>query len=154
METEEWRGIRRDANRGARWGLLWALIVVVVVVILSVVWWTLRVSTSDIKGQGDGVIEKNSSENWIAAQARFEDLYQDVVASDRKIQIAYDELQADPANPTLKTNYSSMKSICVNSVGQYDAEARKYLSAEWRAEDLPYQIDLTDPNTDCKENQE
>jgi hypothetical protein len=37
-------------------------------------------------------------------------------------------------------------------VAQYDAAARKFKDAEFRAADLPQQIEDTNPATDCKEN--
>lgn len=154
MDQDEWRGIRRDANRGVSWGLVWTLIIISIVVVLGVVWWALSVAASGPKGQGDGVIENNSSENWIAAQARFEDLHEGILASDRKIQVAYDDLLTDPDNATLKTNYSSMRNLCINNVGHYNAESRKFLSEDWKSAGLPDRIDNTNPKTDCKENQE
>ena len=36
-------------------------------------------------------------------------------------------------------------------VADYNAKARNYLAAEFRAADLPAQIDSLNPNTDCQE---
>lgn len=121
------------------------------VAVLSAGGFWLNVALSGPKGVGDAIVEKNSSENWTAAQARFEEMYQDILATDKKIVSAHSALQLDPENPTLLTNYQGVVSYCVSVVGDYNAEARKFLSGDFRAADLPAEIDDLDPATNCKE---
>ena len=112
--------------------------------------WVFRVTTSDIKGQGDAEITKNSAENRIAAQERFEALYAEVLASDRRL----DQLAKDAKDGTTetRTRYSGAVSHCHNVVADYNAEARKFTARDYRELDLPAEIDQTDSATDCKEN--
>lgn len=147
----EWKEFRRGANRGGRWALLWVLITVLVVAAISIGIWALTVLLSGPRGVGDAVIEKNSSENWVAAQAEFERGYQDVLSTDQKITVAYAALQADSENKTLQQNYTGLQSYCLSAAAEYNANARSYLSEDFRAADLPSEISTTNPATDCKE---
>lgn len=147
------RDERREANRGLRWGLIWTIIIVLVIALISIAAWGFRVATAPVRGQGDAAITKYSAENWTAAQARFENEYQDVLATDQKIDLAADAATADPDDQTKADTLAGLRSYCLSAVADYNADARKYLSADFRAADLPDRIDTTDPATDCKENQ-
>lgn len=140
----------RDANRAGRWAVKWWLLIVAIILILSAIIWGITVATSGVKGQGDAVIKKNSAENWTAAQARFEDLYAEIKAADDKIDVAQDALALDPEDKTLQTNLSGTTNYCISVVADYNADARKYLAADFKAADLPDQIDEFDTDTDCK----
>lgn len=135
----EWRIIR------------WWLLIVVIVAVVSAGAWGITVAASGPKGQGDAIIQKNSAQNWVAAQARFEQDYQDIIATDQKIVAAHTALQGAPADRTLQTNYSGLTSYCLSKVAGYNADARSYLSEDFRAADLPAQIDPNLSTTDCKE---
>lgn len=74
--------------------------------LISVGIWGFKVATAPIKGQGDASITKYSAENWTAAQARFEDMYSDIEATDRKIEVAQATLDADPTDKTAKQTLS------------------------------------------------
>ena len=152
MDNNEWRETRRNANRVGLFGLGWVLTVIIIVAILGAVSWGVSVAISGIKGQGDAVIEKNSADNWVAAQAEFENNYQDILATDLKIDNAYQSLQKDPDDRTLQTTYDGLKSYCLSVVSDYNADARSYLSEDFRAADLPSEIDTNNSTTDCKEN--
>jgi hypothetical protein len=145
-------GEYREASKGAGFFLLWGVVAVIVVGIVAVGIWAFRVITADVKGEGDAIIEQQSAENWTAAQARFEELYADIVATDRKIQIAAAALLEDPDDETAEDTYAGTVNYCLTIVGEYNAEARKFLSEDFRAADLPDQISDLDPETDCKEN--
>ncbi|QWY82785.1 hypothetical protein PP641_gp045 [Arthrobacter phage SilentRX] len=127
-----------------------AILAVVVIVALSWGGWALSVALSGPKGVGDAIKTKNSAENWTAAQARFEKQYAAVKGLDQKIAVHRTALAADPKNPTLQTNLTGVTTACLSAVAEYDAESRKYLSEEFKSTDLPYQIDQTNPATDCK----
>jgi hypothetical protein len=151
MSNDNWRDERRELNRFGRLGLGWWLIIVLVGVLVSGALWGLGVLLSGPRGVGDAIVEKNSAENWTAAQARFEDLYQEILASDRRIDIAYDAKTASPDDRTAEQTYTGTLSYCTSVVAQYNAEARKFLSEEFRAANLPAEISNTNPATDCKE---
>lgn len=156
MIDQDWRDARRDLNRGGRFGLAWFFVFLGVVALVGVGIWGFSVVTSGPKGQGDAVIEKNSAENWLEAQARFEQNYAEIKAADVKIDNAYKIWQANPSDKTLQQTYTGLTSYCLGVVADYNADARSYLSEDFRAVDLPDQIDtegnLANPATDCKES--
>lgn len=138
-----------NRNGEPRVGLIIFLVVLFFIVTPLAVW-GFRVATSDVKGQGDSIITKNSSTNRISAQERFEDLYADIKATDAKIGPAKQAMKADPDSQVAQTNYTGLVNYCLDVVGDYNAEARKYTSADFRSIDLPAQISDVDSATDCK----
>jgi hypothetical protein len=138
--------------RGGTWRVgIWLAIVIGVIAIVGIGVWGFRVITSDVAGQGNATIQKNSANNRIAAQERFEQMYQDIKASDRKIAVAAAALAVNKDDKTLQTNYTGTVNYCIQAVGDYNAEARKFTAEDFRSPDLPYQISTVDPDTDCKE---
>lgn len=136
--------------RGAGWRA--AVAVVLVMVAVAVIGggvWVLKVVTSDVKGRGDSVRIKNDARNRINAQTDFEKLYADIVQSDAKIDVLDAAAKTDPTLVN-RTNATGQRTYCLSVVADYDAKARSYASADFRAADLPYRIDTTDPTTDCK----
>lgn len=147
----DWREAKKEMNRAGRFGIGWVIAILVIVALIGAAFWGISVLTSAPKGIGDAVVKKNSSSNWTAAQARFEDMFQDVLATDKKITVAATALALDPDDKTLQANFTGTTNYCISVVGDYNAEARKFLSQEFRAADLPDQIDDRDSATDCKE---
>lgn len=131
---------------------LWFLLSLLFFGALGVGIWGFKVATSDIKGQGDATRIKNDARNRIRAQEGFEKLYADIVASDRKIDVADSAAEASPDDRTLRQNASGVRQYCISVVGEYNAKARSYSAEDFRAADLPYQIDSTTQtsDTDCK----
>lgn len=137
--------------RGASWRTaVWIICAVVFFGFLAAGIWVFKVVTSDTKGRGDAVRTKNSSGNRIAAQERFEQLMAEVKAADQKVAVFADQLETNPGDPTLRTQYTGARTYCIQQREDYNANARKYTQADFRAIDLPDQIDATDPATDCK----
>ena len=141
---------------------------VAVVIIAPVTIWGVSVATSDAKGKGNVEIERNSAENRIRSQAFFEQSYEDVQKFDLQIgdaQKAYNDFVTNNPKPSAddlvaaqiygqqlnsrQVTLTGLHQQCQNTVANYDAEARKTLAAEWRSNELPYQIDGS-PETDCK----
>ena len=133
---------------GAR-AVVWIAIAVVLVGVLAIAIWGFKVATSDIKGQGDAQRQKNAATNRIAAQERFESLHAEILAADQRIGILAGAVKADPSY-TNKTNLTGAQTYCLSVVADYNAEARKFTAAQFRAADLPASIDILDPATDCK----
>lgn len=132
--------------------LLWrGLMVVLIASVLGVAAWGIKVATSGVRGQGDAEQQKNSASNWTAAQARFRQLHEDIFATDRKLDVLAAQAKADPADKVAQTTYAGTVSYCLGLVGTYNAEAKTYLSQDFRDADLPERIDNSDPTTDCKE---
>jgi hypothetical protein len=131
--------------------IIWTAIAVVVgLIVLSWAGFALTVALSGPKGVGNAIIQKNSAENWTKAQAGFEDRYQEIVSADRKIAVHRTALEAAPTDPTLKTNLTGVTSVCMSAVAAYNADSRKFLKEDFKSADLPYQIDDSNPATDCK----
>jgi hypothetical protein len=136
------------------WGVGWrsvaaVVLAIVVVGIIGAGTWAVKVATSDTRGRGDATQIKNDARNRINAQTNFEQLYADIKASDAKIDVLDAAAKADPTVEN-RTNATGIRTYCLAVVGQYNADARSYASADFRAADLPDQIDTTDPATDCK----
>lgn len=146
MSWNDYRDERRDIDRATAWGagriFLWVLVVIIVIGALGAAIWGITVATSGVKGQGDGVIQKNSAENWLDAQARFEENYAEYESTIFKIEQAATALEADPNNAVLFTNYQGTVNYCASLVADYNADARNYLREDFKAADLPDQIDV------------
>jgi hypothetical protein len=140
-----------------------------VVIIAPVSIWGIRVATSDTRGAGNVELERNSAGNRVRAQAFFEQSYQDIKKFDVQVvdaQKAYDDFVTNNPKPSAddlvaaqiygqqlnsrQVTLTGLQQQCQNTVANYDAEARKTLAAEWRSNELPYQIDYSSPETDCK----
>lgn len=139
--------------RAAGWRVaLWILGIVLFVGAISGGVWAFKVATSDVKGAGDAQRKVNSGDNRIAAQESFEALYQQIQAYDRNLDQAAKDKAEHPGDPYFATNYSGLVKTCNDAVGQYNADARKLSRAKWLSTDLPFEIDGSDPKTDCKES--
>lgn len=120
--------------------VLSSLGLLLLIVALSVGGYLAKVALSGPKGQGDAIIKKNSAANWTAAQAKFEDLYQGVIAVEQKVALASSTLELNPDDKTAQQTLHGLQSACVDAVADYNAESRKYLAADFKAADLPHQI--------------
>lgn len=149
------RDARDYAERTGDWGISYVLTrVLVVVAVLSVVGalaWGLKVLVAPAKGAGDAYQIQQDARNRIRAQEGFEVRYQDILAADRNIRVAADAKVAEPNNPNRQTEYVGLVQYCNQLVGEYNAKARSFRDEEFRAADLPREIDLTNADTDCKE---
>ena len=113
--------------------------------------WAFKVATSEVKGRGDKTRIINDGKNQIAAQETFEALFQQIQAHDRNLDQAAADKAEHPGDTFFATNYSGLVKTCNDTVFQYNAEANKVSRAKWMSEDLPFQIDQTNPLFDCKE---
>jgi hypothetical protein len=102
------------------------------------------------KGQADATMTKNSASNVIEQQAKFEELYQGIQSADKKTELSAERLAAKPADLTLQQQHAGIQSGCVSLVAEYDALSRKFLAEDFKAIDLPAQIDTNRPAFDCK----
>lgn len=156
MDRDQYRQDLRDANWAARrtgWSVgTWIVVVVLFVGILSAGGWAISVALSGPKGAGDVRKQTNSGTNRISAQEHFEALYGQVKAYDQQLDQAAADKKQYPDDRTYAVNYSGLVKQCIDARTQYDADANKVTQTQWRSADLPYQIDTTDPETDCKES--
>lgn len=144
----DFRDDRRDFDRAARWGFGRILLIVLaaIVVVGGIGWaiWGLNVATSGVRGQGDGIIQNNSSENWIKQQAKFEELHAEyestLVRRDQYKLVA----EANPNDAIAAANYNGQISHCTDVVAKYNAATRSFLSEDWKSIDLPPSLDPED----------
>lgn len=152
MNRNEWREVD-SVSRSAGWRIaVWAVAIVLVVGAISGGVWAFKVATSEIKGEGDKTRIVNDGRNQIAAQETFEALFQQIQAYDRNLDQAAADKAEHPGDAFFATNYSGLVKTCNDAVAQYNADANKVSRAKWMSEDLPFQIDQTNPLFDCKEN--
>jgi hypothetical protein len=126
-------------------------LIFLVVAIIGLMVWGFRVVTSPVKGEGDATIQKNSAANRIAARQEYQNIYEDIQGSDQRIDVYAETYAADKSSVNL-TNLTGAKTYCLSRVRDYNALSKKYLSADFRPETLPAQIDMLDPAFDCKES--
>lgn len=133
-------------SAGLRVGL-----VVLVVAIIGIGVWGFRVATSDVKGEGDATIQKNSAPNRVQARQEFQNIYEDIQGADQRIDVMAEAYAASKTTVN-QTNLTGAKTYCISRVREYNALSKKYLSADFRPEGLPAAIDSLDPAFDCKES--
>lgn len=159
--SDRWEDCERKfTERPVRTGIIgsalvwvWVATLIVLVGLISIGLWAFGVFTSDVKGQGDALKIRNEAANRIRAQEGFETLYHDIQASDRIIVISSETLKtANGADASrVRTELTGQKQYCTQLVGQYNAKARQFRSEDFRAADLPSEINQLDTRTDCKE---
>lgn len=138
--------------RGASWRIgMWIIVVIAFFALIGGGTWLFKVATADVKGRGDTTIKINEVDNRLFAQGNFHDLYQEIKASDRKLDQAAADKADHPGDTYFATVYSGLKAHCEDAVGQYNSAANKISQAKFRDESLPFQIDHSNPETDCQE---
>lgn len=145
-------GYKKDAAKGIGAGWLALIVIIILGGLISGGIWAFGVATSGVKGQGDAISQKNSSANWVAAQARFEDLYAGIQAKDAQIGVLHADKVARPNDLTAQQTYTGVVSACLKSVSEYNADSRKFLASDFKSADLPTEINISNSNFDCKEN--
>lgn len=154
MPREPWYDSDNPSKvaRGFGWRVgVWVVAIVVFFGLIGIGVWGFKVATSDVKGQGDQTRITNDGRNRIAAQESFEALYAQIQAYDRNLDQAAKDKAEHPGDSFYATNYSGLVKTCNDAIGQYNADARKVSRAKWLTSDLPYEIDVNNPATDCKE---
>lgn len=144
----------RDANYAARGGYWftnkWVLACILSVLAMIAVVWVAQVLSAGPKGAGDAYKTNQSGTNRIAKQEMFQQLYEDIQVADINVTTLHTLKVADPSYVN-NTNYTAAVMQCTQLVHNYNAEAKKYTSQDWRDNSLPSAIDQTDPKFDCKE---
>lgn len=129
---------------------LWTFAAIVAAGVISVILWSFGVFTSGIKGAGDAQVTKNSAVNMIRQQEGFEQLYQDIKVADRNLTITSIRASAHPTDDKIATEQAGQQMYCNGLVGDYNAKARKFTAQDFRAADLPKEINQDNTQTDCK----
>lgn len=123
---------------------------------------------SGIKGRAEQIQRNNSVNNRTAKQEYFEQTYQDIKAFDVQINNAAkavsdfrtvnagkpDNAIGSIANEDARLSQvvTGLKNRCAQVAADYNAEAQKITSRDWRSADLPQVIPTNDSAVDCKEN--
>lgn len=156
MDREQLRKDIRDANyAGRRVGpslFAWIVVLILAIGLIVAAIWAVKVITSDARGAGDQTRQVNSGTNRINAQEHFEALYNEIKAYDQQLDQAAADKRDNPGDRVFSINYSGLVKQCLDARNQYNADANKVTQAKWRDQNLPYQIDVTDPSFDCKES--
>jgi hypothetical protein len=157
MDRGQFRQDVKDVNYAGRKAglsvLAWVAIAILVIAVIGGVIWGVKVATSDVKGAGDATRITNDGRNRINAQEWFAGQYGQIKSTDRRIGEAATALAKTPAGEFEKTNYAGLVNRCMEMVGNYNAEANKVSRGKWLDTNvLPFQIDNSDPTTDCKES--
>jgi len=134
---------RREVRSAGWYALRWFIAILIVGLLVGGGLWWLNVATSSIRGQGDGVVERNSAENWLDAQARFEENYAEYESTLIRIDVAYQAHVASPEDKTLEQTYLGTVGYCTGLVADYNADARNFLREDFRASDLPASLDAS-----------
>ena len=153
--------------RGAGWfGLKWTTVIVIAVLVLSALIgagaFVFNVTTSDVKGRGDAIIQKNSALNRTQAQAQFQANVESIRSldqrlSDAKVQLddfnkshpsvgngtPYDPIAEQQANLALSVR--GLQQQCRIAVADYNARSSTYTLRDFRDADLPFKIERSDP---------
>lgn len=131
---------------------------VVLGVLVTVLLWGTGVVTAPWKGQGDAYIQKNSADNWVAAQRTFHQENNDYTAdlvkiSDAKAARARFEAGPKPDPNTisgfqwqqqdsnLNTDLSGLRLACQQVAANYTTDAQSYLTESFRDAGLPATLD-------------
>jgi hypothetical protein len=157
LDRNQYRQDLRDANwvarRTAPSAILWVIGIIAILGLIGGGIWGFKVLTSDVRGAGDVVRKTNDANNRIFAQQHFQEIYNEIKAYDQQLDQAAADKAANPGDRYYAINYSGLVKQCIDARAQYDADANKVTQARWRDPELPQQIDITDPTTDCKEAQ-
>lgn len=122
-------------------GLMVTIGILVIVAIAAILVFGFNVGTADVKGRGDAYRQQRSGNNRIFAQQHFEDLKAAIDKDLANIKVAKQAYKTDP-NTITATNVTGVQQICNADVADYNASARKYLERDFKASDLPNNIDL------------
>lgn len=131
--------------------------VIVILFLLTALIWGGLTGFSYWWGQAGAVQQKNSTQNFIAAQKQFHEDQNDVQTDVVKIQAARQALNAHNAQPvpadslgayefeqettSLQTTLTGLQQSCDNTVADYDTAAQSYLTENWRDAGLPPTLD-------------
>jgi hypothetical protein len=126
-------------------------------IVIVMILWGFGVITAPWKGQGDAYQQKNSAQNWVAAQKTFHTEFNDVEAYKAKIaqsqkditayEIAHPQANGTPFDPAaqqdanLHTVLTGLQQQCQNTVADYNTNAESYLTESWRDAQLPDHLD-------------
>jgi preprotein translocase subunit SecF len=136
----------RRAQRGAfgAW-VIWVVGILIVIGAISIAVWGFNVGTSDVKGKGDVIREKNSGKNRIAQQERFQSLNASFEGFLVNLQGARQALAAadEDTKPMRQVDLTGMQQQCVNTAQEFNALTQKVTAKDFIPDDVPQKLDPT-----------
>ena len=139
-------GYHKEAAKGIGTGAIYVIVIGVVLAIIGGIFFTMNVLLAPAKGAGGVIIKNNSAENRIEKQEQFEKLMAKVETNKALVAQHTKTVALDPTDKQATMVLSGVQSACVASVEQYNAEARKVTSMDWKAADLPDSLTTTGCN--------
>lgn len=141
----------REAMRTTR---RWVVFAVLGLLLLSAGGWALGVALSGPHGRGEQIKQINRADNRTFAQEQYHQLLQDIRGYDQQIAVQRAALDAhtaqDAEHDRLAQVVAGLKTQCISTTQQYNAEAQKISKRQFLDAGLPEQINSSDPETDCK----
>lgn len=132
----------------------WIVAGVIGATVLGAAIWGIGVATSGVHGRGEQIKKINRADNRTFAQEQFVQLLQDIKAYDQQISVQQQALDAhsaqDAEHDRLAQVVAGLKTQCISTRNQYDAEAQKISKERFKDASLPDRVDEQDPSTDCK----
>lgn len=114
----------------------WTAGLVVLIGVIGIALWGFGVFTSDVKGAGDAIRQRNSAVNRVQKQEMFEQ-----IAADYDGAVVNIRGYGKPATPMQETELRGLKQHCVSLAQQFNAESNKYTSRVWKSAGLPATLD-------------
>ena len=130
----------------------WIAMTVAFFLLIGAAIWGAKVLFAPAKGAGDQELIIHDGRNRVNAQEWFAGQLGQIKAADQKLDMAADDMAANPDDRFAKTNYIGLKNRCIDMVNAYNSEANKISRGRWISPDLPQQINTSDPATDCLES--
>ena len=141
-KMSDYYGVSRRRLVGEVW--FWILVILLIVGVVGIGLWGFGVFTSDIKGAGGAIKQRNSTVNRVQKQEMFEQLAADydgylIKISQLKLVVATTSSDIDKELRT--TELLGVQQICVDAAQNFNAESRKYTSRVWKSAGLPASLD-------------
>jgi len=135
-------GVSRRRMIGEAW--FWILMVLLTAAIIGVGLWTFGVFTSDIKGAGGAIKQRNSTLNRVQKQEMFAQIAADYDGYIVKIEAQKTAVATtiDKVDKSLRqTELVGMTQVCIDAAQQFNSESQKYTSRVWKSAGLPATLD-------------
>lgn len=142
-QMDEWGETKAWTRRFMGLTFVVWLILFLLVAVTSIGLWAFGVFTSDIKGKGDAIKQKNAANNRIFQQAQFRDQNETITGYGTQIKIAKAAVASASSStkPARETELLGLQQVCVDTVNDYNARAKQYLAQQFRDADLPERHD-------------
>lgn len=135
-------GVSRKRLVGETW--FWIAVVVVIVAVIGIGAWAFGVFTSDVRGAGGAIKQRNSTVNRVQKQELFEQLaadYDGYLVKIGQLKLVVSTTSSEVDKELRTTELLGVQQICVDAAQQFNAESKKYTSRVWKSAGLPASLD-------------